>query len=148
MSSIFGGSYAPDPIPAPVVEPGAFTFAAVGLDHGHIYGMSNGLLGAGATLKWVYDPDPAKVAAFAEKFPQVKVASSEDEVLDDADLKQGHAAWSRPTCAPTWSWMRSRWPAGTGACTTPGCTASFSSVALAPDSSVVDSARRRAFLQR
>jgi len=23
MSSIFGGSYAPDPIPAPVVEPGA-----------------------------------------------------------------------------------------------------------------------------
>ena len=86
MSSIFGGSYAPDPIPAPVVEPGAFTFAAVGLDHGHIYGMSNGLLGAGATLKWVYDPDPAKVAAFAEKFPQVKVASSEDEVLDDAEV--------------------------------------------------------------
>ncbi len=86
MSSSFGGSYAPDPIPAPVVEPGAFTFAAVGLDHGHIYGMSNGLLGAGATLKWVYDPDPAKVAAFAEKFPQVKVASSEDEVLDDAEV--------------------------------------------------------------
>lgn len=86
MSSIFGGSYAPDPIPAPVLEPGAFTFAAVGLDHGHIYGMSNGLLGAGATLKWVYDPDPAKVAAFAEKFPQVKVASSEDEVLDDAEV--------------------------------------------------------------
>src|SRR5450830_632632 len=86
MSSSFGGSYAPNPIPAPVVEPGAFTFAAVGLDHGHIYGMSNGLLGAGATLKWVYDPDPAKVAAFAEKFPQVKVASSEDEVLDDAEV--------------------------------------------------------------
>src|SRR5665811_2427729 len=37
-------------------------------------------------LKWVYDPDPAKVAAFAEKFPQVKVASSEDEVLDDAEV--------------------------------------------------------------
>src|SRR5665811_2521860 len=85
MSSSFGGSYAPDPIPAPVVEPGAFTFAAVGLDHGHIYGMSNGLLGAGATLRWVYAPYPAKVAAFAEKFPQVKVASSEDEVLDDAE---------------------------------------------------------------
>ncbi|GAB2477292.1 Gfo/Idh/MocA family oxidoreductase [Promicromonospora xylanilytica] len=83
MSTAFGGSYSPDAIPAPVVGPGEFTFGVVGLDHGHIYGMSNGLIGAGATLRSVYDPDPAKVARFVEKFPQAHVARSEAEVLED-----------------------------------------------------------------
>jgi len=83
----FGGAFAPAPMPAPVVAPGEFTFAAVALDHGHIYGMTEALLGAGATLKWVYDPDPAKVAAFVEKFPTVKVARSEAEVLDDVEVQ-------------------------------------------------------------
>ena len=52
---------------------GNLRFAAIALDHGHIYGMSNGLLEAGAELKWVYDQDPAKVAAFVEKFPQAQL---------------------------------------------------------------------------
>ncbi|HLS24597.1 MAG TPA: Gfo/Idh/MocA family oxidoreductase, partial [Beutenbergiaceae bacterium] len=68
------------------VEQGEFTIAAVGLDHGHIYGMCEGLIGAGAELKWVYDPDPAKVEAFRERFPQVQVARSEEEVLADDDV--------------------------------------------------------------
>ena len=87
MSKSDGGRYAPDPLPNPVVEPGEFVFAAIGLDHGHIYGQSEGLLGAGATLKWVYDPDPAKVQAFKEKFPQVRIARSEAEVLDDPEVQ-------------------------------------------------------------
>ncbi|MFD2025733.1 Gfo/Idh/MocA family protein [Promicromonospora aerolata] len=87
MSTAFGGSYSPDSIPAPVVGPGEFTFAVIGLDHGHIYGMCNGLIGAGATLASVYDPDPAKVAQFVEKFPQARVARTEAEVLDDDDVR-------------------------------------------------------------
>lgn len=82
-----GMTYAPKGKPAPVVGPGEFAFAAVALDHGHINGMCNGLTEAGATLKWVYDPDPEKVAAFGEKFPDVKVARDEAEVLDDPDVK-------------------------------------------------------------
>jgi len=81
-----GGNYAPAPMPNPVVRPGEFVIAAIGLDHGHIYGQTEGLLGAGATLKWVYDPDPAKAQAFADRFPQVKIARSEREVLDDAEV--------------------------------------------------------------
>lgn len=81
-----GADYAPAPMPRPVVEPGEFVFAAAHLDHGHIYGMSQGLIGAGATLKWVYDPDPAKVAAFTDKFPAARVARSLDEILDDASV--------------------------------------------------------------
>lgn len=48
-----GMNYAPKGKPAPVVGPGEFVIAAIALDHGHIYGMCNGLTEAGATLKWV-----------------------------------------------------------------------------------------------
>ncbi|MGX5771614.1 Gfo/Idh/MocA family protein [Microbacterium trichothecenolyticum] len=78
-----GAAYAPSPMPRPVVEDGEFVFAAAHLDHGHINGMTEGLLGAGGTLKWVFDSDPAKVATFREKFPQVQVARSEDEIFED-----------------------------------------------------------------
>ena len=73
-----GMNYAPAAMPKPVVEPGDFTFSVVGLDHGHIFGMTQGLLGAGATLKSVYDPDPVKAEAFQAMFPDVVVARSED----------------------------------------------------------------------
>ncbi|QIK72619.1 Gfo/Idh/MocA family oxidoreductase [Propioniciclava coleopterorum] len=78
-----GMNYAPAPMPKPVVEPGDFTFSVVGLDHGHIFGMTEGLLGAGATLKSVYDPDPAKLEAFKGLFPDVEVARAEEEILGD-----------------------------------------------------------------
>lgn len=86
MSASDGATYAPAPMPRPVVGPGEFVVAATHLDHGHVYGMTEGLVGAGATLKWVFDPDPARVAAFRERFPQVRVARSEDEVLADPDV--------------------------------------------------------------
>ncbi|HUX21531.1 MAG TPA: gfo/Idh/MocA family oxidoreductase, partial [Spirochaetia bacterium] len=76
-------NYAPEGKPNPVCKKGDFIFAAVGLDHGHIYGMANGLVEAGAELKWVYDPDPEKVRAFVERFPGAKAAGSEQQVLDD-----------------------------------------------------------------
>lgn len=82
-----GMNYAPEPMPRPVVEQGEFTFSVVGLDHGHITGMTTGLLGAGATLKSVYDPDSAKVEAFKSTFPNVEVARHEDEILSDADVQ-------------------------------------------------------------
>jgi hypothetical protein len=40
-------NYAPEGRPAPVVDPGEFPFAAVALDHGHIYGQCKGLTEAG-----------------------------------------------------------------------------------------------------
>lgn len=82
-----GMNYAPQGKPSPVVKPGEFNFAAVRLDHGHIQGMCNGLLEAGATLKWVYDPDPARADAFRAKFPQAAVARSMDEVLGDPQVR-------------------------------------------------------------
>ena len=80
-----GMTYAPKGKPQPVVKPGEFVFSAVRLDHGHIYGMCNGLTEAGATLKYVWDPDPAKVAAFLKAFPQARAARSEEEALADPE---------------------------------------------------------------
>jgi predicted dehydrogenase len=82
-----GMNYAPKGKPKQVVKKGEFAFAAIALDHGHIYGMCNGLTEAGADLKWVYDPDPKKVKAFLEKFPQAKKARSEEEIFDDSEVK-------------------------------------------------------------
>jgi predicted dehydrogenase len=75
-----------------VVTPGEFPFAVAHLDHGHIFGQTNGLLEAGADLKWVYDPDPAKVADFVKKYPAAKPARSLDEILDDPAIKLVAAA--------------------------------------------------------
>ncbi len=82
-----GMNYAPQGKPRPVVAPGDFAFAVIGLDHGHIYGQCNGLIEAGADLMAVYDPDPAKVAAFVKTYPQARVAHSEQEILQDARVK-------------------------------------------------------------
>ena len=57
------------------------------MDHGHIYGMSNGLIDAGATMKWVYDPDPAKVEAFRKQYPQAQAADSEEQILSDEETR-------------------------------------------------------------
>ncbi|MFC3746863.1 Gfo/Idh/MocA family protein [Paenibacillus sp. GCM10012306] len=79
-----GMNYAPRHAAKPVVQSGEFVIAAIALDHGHIYGMCNGLIEAGAQLKWVYDPDPAKVKVFMETYPGVRAARSAEEILDDA----------------------------------------------------------------
>ncbi len=82
-----GMNYAPQGKPRPVVAPGEFAFAVIGLDHGHIYGQCNGLIEAGADLVAVYDPDPAKVATFVKTYPQARVAQSEQAILQDARVK-------------------------------------------------------------
>ncbi|GAT71861.1 Gfo/Idh/MocA family protein [Microbacterium hydrocarbonoxydans] len=79
--------YTFDPLPEPVVGPGEFRFAAVGLDHGHIYGMTDGLIQAGAEVTWVLDRDVEKAEDFAKRYPTARVASSEQEILDDPHVR-------------------------------------------------------------
>jgi len=82
-----GMNYAPKGKPSPVVKENEFVIAAIALNHGHIYGMCNGLIEAGATLKWVYDSDEARVAQFVKTYPGVKVAKSEQEIFEDKEVK-------------------------------------------------------------
>lgn len=87
-----GMNYAPQGRSRPVVRPGEFVIAAAHLEHGHIYGQCNGLLEAGAELKWVYDPDLAKVENFQGRYPWVRVARSLDEILGDPTVRLVAAA--------------------------------------------------------
>ena len=82
-----GFSYAPAGKPGPVVKRGEFLFAATHLNHAHIYGMCTGLIEAGAVLRFVYDPDPVKVKAFIESFPEAIVAGSEEQILEDREIR-------------------------------------------------------------
>ena len=78
-------TYAPAPVPEKLSP--AVAFAAIGLAHGHIYGMCDGLMRAGAELKYVYDPDEAHIKTFVTQFPQVQVCASEEEVLQKSDIQ-------------------------------------------------------------
>lgn len=91
-SATDGMNYAPKGKPRPVVKPGEFVFAAAHLDHGHINGQCNGLTEAGGTLKWVFDPDEKKVAAFRERFPGARPARALDEILQDPEVRLVAAA--------------------------------------------------------
>jgi predicted dehydrogenase len=62
-------------------------FAAIGLDHRHVYDMTEGLLRAGAECAG-YNPDstdPRVVAGFRKRFPQVPEVSRE-RLLDDRSI--------------------------------------------------------------
>jgi predicted dehydrogenase len=85
-------NYAPKGKPSPVVAPGEFVFGVTGLEHGHIYGQCNGLLEAGAELRYVFDADPAKVEAFCKTFPQAQPLRSEAELLEKTDIQLVAAA--------------------------------------------------------
>lgn len=88
-----GMNYAPQGVKkVQVVEKGEFVFAAAALDHGHIFGMAGALIDAGGVCKYVYDPDPEKVAAFINRYPETKPAASMDEILQDKDVQLVAAA--------------------------------------------------------
>lgn len=87
-----GMNYAPKGETQRVVEPGAFGFGVAALDHGHIYGMCNGLKEAGAELKAVYDPDPKKVETFLIMHPEAEVMDSLEALLARDDIQMIAAA--------------------------------------------------------
>ena len=78
--------FQPSGLPKAVCKAGEFPFAAAHLDHPHIYGQCEGLIEAGGTLRYVYDRDPEKIAAFIKKFPTVKVLESEEALLEQPDI--------------------------------------------------------------
>ena len=87
-----GASYAPTGDAKKVVTEGQFCIAAAFLDHGHIYGQVNGLRDAGATLKYVYDPDSDRLKAFCEKYPEVQPVSDFETILNAPDVHMVCAA--------------------------------------------------------
>lgn len=83
-----GMNYEPKSEATPVVaKPGEFMFAGSHFDHGHIYGQIGGLAAAGGTLKYVYDPDPARYEKTLKEYPDAKPVSDFREILDDPEIQ-------------------------------------------------------------
>ncbi len=81
-----GYDYVPDGEMNRAVNDGELIFAAAGLDHGHIYAMTQGLRNVGAQCKWVWDSDQKRIDEFLKRFPDVKVASSLEDILNDPEV--------------------------------------------------------------
>jgi predicted dehydrogenase len=61
-------------------------FAVIGLNHAHIYGMTDMLLDAGGELVSFFAHEPDLAAAFATRYPQAQQARSEAELLEDSSI--------------------------------------------------------------
>jgi predicted dehydrogenase len=73
--------------PARRAGPARIRFAAIGLNHGHIYGQSEAVIRGGGELVSFYAKEPDLVAAFSKRFPDATLARSEREILDDPTLQ-------------------------------------------------------------
>jgi len=62
-------------------------FAVCGMSHDHIYGMTEAIRRGGGNLALAYGAEPDKAAAYRRRYPDVKWASSEDEILDDNSIQ-------------------------------------------------------------
>jgi predicted dehydrogenase len=61
-------------------------FAVIGINHPHIYGMVGAMLRGGGEFVALYAKEPDLVAALTKRFPQPKIAKSEDEILNDKSI--------------------------------------------------------------
>ena len=62
-------------------------FAAIGIDHRHIYGMAANLVAAGAEFAgWWTDGAPETLAGFVKRFPEVPRADDPRALLDDPGI--------------------------------------------------------------
>ncbi len=67
--------------------PPRIKFAAIGLNHGHINGMTQAVIRGGGELVWVYAKEPDLLAEYQKRFPQAKAARSEAEILEDPKIQ-------------------------------------------------------------
>ena len=74
------------PAPAPAGPP-RIRFAAIGLNHGHIYGQCQSVIRGGGELVSFFAAEPDLVAAFRKRFPQARLARSAGEILDDTTIQ-------------------------------------------------------------
>ncbi|PSR54941.1 oxidoreductase [Adhaeribacter arboris] len=62
-------------------------FAVIGLNHGHINSQVEAVIRGGGQLIAFFAKEPDLAAAFQKKYPQVKLARSEKEILEDRSIQ-------------------------------------------------------------
>jgi predicted dehydrogenase len=84
------GNAAPE-VAAPTVRDASarhsIRFSVIGLDHGHIYSMTDAMIRGGGTLVSFFAADPAQVASFRQRYPQAALARNETEIVEDRTIQ-------------------------------------------------------------
>jgi predicted dehydrogenase len=75
-----------EPVPA-VAMPPRIKFSVIGINHGHIYGQVEAVTRGGGELISFYAKEADLAAAFAKRYPNVKQAQSEAEILGDKSIQ-------------------------------------------------------------
>jgi predicted dehydrogenase len=70
---------------APLSRP--VRFSVCGMSHDHIYAMVEAMRRGGATLVSVYAAEPERGAAFLKRYPEAKLAKTEDEIITDPNIE-------------------------------------------------------------
>ncbi len=62
-------------------------FSVIGINHAHIYSQTDAVIRGGGQLVSLYAKEPDLVANFTKRYPQVKPAGSEKEILEDKSIQ-------------------------------------------------------------
>jgi predicted dehydrogenase len=62
-------------------------FAVCGMSHDHIYGMIGAIQRGGGEMVAAWAGEDDKLAAFKKRFPDVKIAKTQDEILNDPSVQ-------------------------------------------------------------
>ena len=78
--------------PVPAKPQHSIKFGVIGLDHYHIMSMTAAVQRGGGQLVAFYATDPKQIADFRARFGEVKLARSEDEIIEDRSIQLVAAA--------------------------------------------------------
>ena len=76
----------PPPPPAPPADP-RIRFSVININHNHIYGMVDAVTRGGGQLVAFYAKEANLVAEFSKRYPQAKLAGSQQEILEDNSIQ-------------------------------------------------------------
>ena len=74
------------PPPPPPADP-RIRFSVININHNHIYGMVDAVTRGGGQLVAFYAKEANLVAEFSKRYPQAKLAGSQQEILEDNSIR-------------------------------------------------------------
>jgi len=73
--------------PAEPVAKNRIKFAVCGMSHDHIYGMILAIMRGGGEFVAAWAGEPDKLASLKARFPNVKIAATQDEIIEDPAIQ-------------------------------------------------------------